>query len=222
MSPNGRVLRHPGDLEWLERRRLRAPPVVQGRSKAELVPRFLGGSGCLAPADEARVTDDLLMLNNEVQLVLQDGDKSGVPSRIVGADDAHHPRPVQCRDLQPALVAEMDVRVVDGHARHAHPVVRPSPLPRPTTAPDIACKPTTPCQLRQSSSRSAGRVRERLYALDWSAPGVLRSPTGSFEPEGSSWPVATAASRQAGCTRRSRLRAHGGRTQRPYRPVVRS
>src|SRR6266511_5037119 len=166
-------------------------------------PRFLGGSGCLAPADEARVTDDLLMLNNEVQLVLQDGDKSGVPSRIVGADDAHHPRPVQCRDLQPALVAEMDVRVVDGHARHAHPVVRPSPLPRPTTAPDIACKPTTPCQLRQSSSRSAGRVRERLYALDWSAPGVLRSPTGSFEPEGSSWPVATAASRQAGCTRRS-------------------
>jgi len=37
ISPNGRVLRHPGDLEWLERRRLQAADLLaQGRTKAEV------------------------------------------------------------------------------------------------------------------------------------------------------------------------------------------
>jgi transposase len=37
ITPNGRVLRHPGDLEWLERRRLQAADLfVQGKSKAEV------------------------------------------------------------------------------------------------------------------------------------------------------------------------------------------
>jgi transposase len=37
ISPNGRVLRHPGDLEWLERRRLQAADLfAQGRTKAEV------------------------------------------------------------------------------------------------------------------------------------------------------------------------------------------
>jgi transposase len=37
LSPNGRVLRHPGDLEWLERRRLQAADLfAQGKTKAEV------------------------------------------------------------------------------------------------------------------------------------------------------------------------------------------
>ena len=37
ITPNGRVLRHPGDLEWLERRRLQAADLfAQGRTKAEV------------------------------------------------------------------------------------------------------------------------------------------------------------------------------------------
>jgi transposase len=37
ISPNGRVLRHPGDLEWLERRRVQAADLpAQGRTKAEV------------------------------------------------------------------------------------------------------------------------------------------------------------------------------------------
>jgi transposase len=37
ISPNGRVLRHPGDLEWLERRRLQAAELfAQGKTKAEV------------------------------------------------------------------------------------------------------------------------------------------------------------------------------------------
>jgi transposase len=37
VSPKGRVLRHPGDLEWLERRRLQAADLFkQGTSKAEV------------------------------------------------------------------------------------------------------------------------------------------------------------------------------------------
>jgi transposase len=37
ISPNGRVLRHPGDLEWLERRRLQAADLfAQGKTKAEV------------------------------------------------------------------------------------------------------------------------------------------------------------------------------------------
>jgi transposase len=35
LSPNGRVLRHPGDLEWLEGRRLQAAELfAQGKTKA--------------------------------------------------------------------------------------------------------------------------------------------------------------------------------------------
>jgi transposase len=41
ISPNGRVLRHPGDLQWLERRRLQAADLFeQGRSKAEVAHRL--------------------------------------------------------------------------------------------------------------------------------------------------------------------------------------
>ncbi|HEY6664392.1 MAG TPA: transposase [Propionibacteriaceae bacterium] len=37
LSPNGRVLRHPGDLEWLERRRLQAAELfAQGKTRAEV------------------------------------------------------------------------------------------------------------------------------------------------------------------------------------------
>jgi transposase len=37
ISPNGRVLRHPGDLEWLERRRVQAADLfAQGKAKAEV------------------------------------------------------------------------------------------------------------------------------------------------------------------------------------------
>jgi transposase len=37
ISPNGRVLRHPGDLEWLERRRLQAADLfAQGKTRAEV------------------------------------------------------------------------------------------------------------------------------------------------------------------------------------------
>jgi transposase len=37
MSPNGRVLRHPGDLEWLERRRLQAADLfAQGKTRAQV------------------------------------------------------------------------------------------------------------------------------------------------------------------------------------------
>lgn len=37
VSPNGRVLRHPGDLQWLERRRLQAADLfAQGKTKAEV------------------------------------------------------------------------------------------------------------------------------------------------------------------------------------------
>jgi DNA-binding CsgD family transcriptional regulator len=37
LSPNGRVLRHPGDLQWLERRRLQAAELfAQGKTKAEV------------------------------------------------------------------------------------------------------------------------------------------------------------------------------------------
>ena len=37
LSPNGRVLRHPGDLQWLERRRVQAGEVfAQGKTRAEL------------------------------------------------------------------------------------------------------------------------------------------------------------------------------------------
>jgi hypothetical protein len=35
ISPNGRVLRHPGDLEWLERRRRQAADLfAQGKTRA--------------------------------------------------------------------------------------------------------------------------------------------------------------------------------------------
>jgi transposase len=37
ISPNGRVLRHPGDLEWLERRRLQAADLfAQGKTRAQV------------------------------------------------------------------------------------------------------------------------------------------------------------------------------------------
>lgn len=37
LSSNGRVLRHPGDLQWLERRRLQAADLfAQGKTKAEV------------------------------------------------------------------------------------------------------------------------------------------------------------------------------------------
>jgi hypothetical protein len=37
VTPKGRVLRHPGDLEWLERRRLQAADLfAQGKTKAEV------------------------------------------------------------------------------------------------------------------------------------------------------------------------------------------
>ena len=37
LSSNGRVLRHAGDLEWLERRRMQAADLfAQGKSKAEV------------------------------------------------------------------------------------------------------------------------------------------------------------------------------------------
>jgi transposase len=37
LSPNGRVLRHPGDLEWLQRRRLQAAELfAQGKTKAQV------------------------------------------------------------------------------------------------------------------------------------------------------------------------------------------
>jgi transposase len=37
ISPKGRVLRHPGDLQWLERRRLQAADLfAQGKTKAEV------------------------------------------------------------------------------------------------------------------------------------------------------------------------------------------
>jgi transposase len=37
ISPNGRVLRHPGDLQWLQRRRLQAADLfAQGKTKAEV------------------------------------------------------------------------------------------------------------------------------------------------------------------------------------------
>jgi transposase len=37
LSPNGRVLRHPGDPQWLERRRLQAAALVaQGKTRAQV------------------------------------------------------------------------------------------------------------------------------------------------------------------------------------------
>jgi transposase len=37
ISPNGRVLRHPGDLQWLERRRLQAAELfAQGKTRSEV------------------------------------------------------------------------------------------------------------------------------------------------------------------------------------------
>jgi transposase len=37
VTPDGRVLRHPGDLRWLERRRLQAADLfAQGRTRAEV------------------------------------------------------------------------------------------------------------------------------------------------------------------------------------------
>jgi DNA-binding NarL/FixJ family response regulator len=37
VSSNGRVLRHPGDLQWLERRRLQAAELfAQGKSNTEV------------------------------------------------------------------------------------------------------------------------------------------------------------------------------------------
>jgi hypothetical protein len=37
VTPNGRVLRHPGDLQWLGRRRLQAADLfAQGKIKAEV------------------------------------------------------------------------------------------------------------------------------------------------------------------------------------------
>ena len=37
LSPKGRVLRHPGDRQWLERRRLQAAELfAQGKTKAEV------------------------------------------------------------------------------------------------------------------------------------------------------------------------------------------
>jgi transposase len=37
LSPNGRVLRHPGDLQWLERRRLQAADLfAQGKTRAQV------------------------------------------------------------------------------------------------------------------------------------------------------------------------------------------
>jgi hypothetical protein len=37
LSSKGRMLRHPGDLEWLERRRMQAADLfAQGKSKAEV------------------------------------------------------------------------------------------------------------------------------------------------------------------------------------------
>jgi transposase len=44
VSPNGQALRHPGDLQWLERRRLQAADLFeQGKSKGE-VAGYLGVS----------------------------------------------------------------------------------------------------------------------------------------------------------------------------------
>jgi transposase len=44
VTPNGRVLRHPGDLRWLERRRLQAADLfAQGKTRAE-VAQVLGVS----------------------------------------------------------------------------------------------------------------------------------------------------------------------------------
>jgi hypothetical protein len=43
ISPNGRVLRHPGDLEWLERRRLQAADCSpRARPKLDLDRKRLG------------------------------------------------------------------------------------------------------------------------------------------------------------------------------------
>ena len=36
VTPKGRVLRHPGDLQWLERRRLQADLFGQGKTRAEV------------------------------------------------------------------------------------------------------------------------------------------------------------------------------------------
>ena len=44
VTPKGRVLRHPGDLQWLERRRLQAADLfAQGKTRAQ-VAGALGGS----------------------------------------------------------------------------------------------------------------------------------------------------------------------------------
>jgi transposase len=57
ISPNGRVLRHPGDLEWLERRRLQAAELfAQGKTRAE-VAHELGVSAQTAGRWSARWRD---------------------------------------------------------------------------------------------------------------------------------------------------------------------
>jgi DNA-binding CsgD family transcriptional regulator len=51
ISPNGRVLRHPGDLEWLERRRMQAADLfAQGKTRAEVASEL----GVSAQADVHR------------------------------------------------------------------------------------------------------------------------------------------------------------------------
>jgi hypothetical protein len=57
-------------------------------------------------------------VKDEVQLIVEDIDQAGVPGRICRADNARHSGPVQCRDLQPTLVAEMNIWVLHGYTRH--------------------------------------------------------------------------------------------------------
>jgi transposase len=57
LSSNGRVLRHPGDLQWLERRRLQAAELfAQGKTKAEVASE-LGVSAQTAGRWSARWRD---------------------------------------------------------------------------------------------------------------------------------------------------------------------
>ena len=64
LSPNGRVLRHPGDLQWLERRRVQAAELfAQGKTRAEVATEVgvsaqtasRGKPPRLGPAELARI-----------------------------------------------------------------------------------------------------------------------------------------------------------------------
>jgi CRP-like cAMP-binding protein len=58
ISPNGRVLRHPGDLQWLERRRLQAAGrFARGKTRAKVAGE-LGVSAQTAGRWYARWRDD--------------------------------------------------------------------------------------------------------------------------------------------------------------------